>query len=109
YQAIGSSTATFGEIRDRAELVVVWRADPAVTNPRLLGRLRVESRTLVVVDAERTATAQEADAFVALDAADDFEALWALRALDTGAPLDRERLGELPVDTLAERLRAAEH
>ena len=26
YAAIGSSTATFGEIRDRAELVVVWRA-----------------------------------------------------------------------------------
>jgi formylmethanofuran dehydrogenase subunit B len=109
YQAIGSSTATFGEIRDRAELVVVWRADPAVTNPRLLGRLRVESRALVVVDAERTATAQEADAFVALDAEDDFEALWALRALVTGAPLDRDRLGELPVDALAERLRAAEH
>src|SRR4051812_31893575 len=49
YQAIGSSTATFGEIRDRAELVVVWRADPALSNPRLLGRLRVERRSLVVV------------------------------------------------------------
>src|SRR6187200_2452631 len=81
YQAIGSSTATFGEIRDRAELVLAWRADPAVTNPRLLGRLRVASRALVVVDASRTATAEEADAFVELDAAADFEALWALRAL----------------------------
>ena len=40
YQAIGSSTATFGEIRDRAELVVVWRADPIDTNPRLLERDR---------------------------------------------------------------------
>ena len=45
YQAIGSSTATFGEIRDRAELVVVWRADPVVTNPRLLERLRLERAT----------------------------------------------------------------
>jgi formylmethanofuran dehydrogenase subunit B len=36
YQAIGSSTATFGEIRDRAKLVVVWRADPVLTHPRLL-------------------------------------------------------------------------
>ena len=35
FQAIGSSTATFGEIRDRAELVVAWRADPAVTHPPL--------------------------------------------------------------------------
>ena len=109
YQAIGSSTATFGEIRDRAELVVVWRADPAVTNPRLLGRLRAGSRPLVVVDGERTATAEEADAFVALDAAREFEALWALRALVTGAPLDRDRLGELAVDDLAERLGAAGH
>ena len=73
YQAIGASTATFGEIRDRAELVVVWRADPAVTHPRLLGRLRLDraargSRALVVVDARRTATAEEADAFIELDA-----------------------------------------
>jgi formylmethanofuran dehydrogenase subunit B len=117
YQAIGSSTATFGEIRDRAELVVAWRADPAVTNPRLLGRLRLdraarEARTLVVVDERRTATAEEADAFVELDAAQDFEALWALRALVAGAPLDGNRMGEAPLEALgalAERLRGAEH
>jgi formylmethanofuran dehydrogenase subunit B len=117
YQAIGSSTATFGEIRDRAELVVAWRADPAVTNPRLLGRLRLDraargSRTLVVVDAQRTATAEEADAFVELDAANDFEALWALRALVGQAPFDRDRAGDLPLDALdalAERLRGARH
>jgi formylmethanofuran dehydrogenase subunit B len=112
YQAIGSSTATFGEIRDRAELVVAWRVDPAVANPRLLGRLRMQSHTLVVVDGERTATAEEADAFVELDAARDFEALWALRALVTRAPLDRERAAELPLDgldDLAERLLGARH
>jgi formylmethanofuran dehydrogenase subunit B len=114
FQAVGSSTATFGEIRDRAGLVVVWRADPAATTPRLLGRLRLDraargSRPLVVVDAEPTATAQEADAFVELDGGRDFEALWALRALVTGAPLDRDRLGDLPVDDLAQRLRSAEH
>jgi formylmethanofuran dehydrogenase subunit B len=117
YQAIGSSTATFGEIRDRAELVVAWRADPAVTNPRLLGRLRLDraargSRALVVIDAQRTATAQEADAFIELDAAHDVEALWALRGLVGGAPLDRDRIGQLPLDgldDLAERLLGARH
>jgi formylmethanofuran dehydrogenase subunit B len=117
YQAIGSSTATFGEIRDRAELVVAWRADPAVTNPRLLGRLRLDraargSRTLVVVDERRTATAEEADAFVELDAAHDFEALWALRALVARAPLDGDRAGGLPLAALgelAERLLGAGH
>jgi formylmethanofuran dehydrogenase subunit B len=114
YQAIGSSTATFGEIRDRAELVVVWRADPVVTNPRLLERLRLERatrgpRALVVVDAQLTATAEEADTFVELVAADDFEALWALRALVTNAPLDRDRVGAPPLDDLAHRLLGARH
>jgi formylmethanofuran dehydrogenase subunit B len=117
YQAIGSSAASFGEIRDRAEVVVAWRADPAVTNPRLLGRLRLDraargSRALVVVDEQRTATADEADAFVELDAALGFEALWALRALVGRAPLDRDRARELPLDgleELAERLIAARH
>ncbi|MGZ8458522.1 MAG: formylmethanofuran dehydrogenase subunit B [Gemmatirosa sp.] len=117
YQAVGSSTATFGEIRDRAELVVAWRADPAVTNPRLLGRLRLDraargSRTLGVVDERRTATAEEADAFVALDASQDFEALWALRALVARAPLDGDRMGEVALAALrelAERLLGADH
>jgi formylmethanofuran dehydrogenase subunit B len=112
YQAIGASTATFGEIRDRAELVVAWRVDPAVTNPRLLGRLRIDPRALVVVDAQRTATAVEADTFIELDAAHDFEALWALRALVAGAPLRRDRARELPLaalDDLAERLLGARH
>ena len=80
YQAIGSSTATFGEIRDRAELVVVWRADPAVTHPRLLERLRLDPAAVVVVDAQRTATAEAAGAFVELDPTREFEALWELRA-----------------------------
>jgi formylmethanofuran dehydrogenase subunit B len=106
YQAIGSSTATFGEIRDRAELVVVWRADPAVTHPRLLERLRVRSRALVVVDATRTATAEQADAFIELDAGMDFEALWELRARVTDAPL---RVQTPALDGLAQRLLDARH
>ncbi|HEX6743286.1 MAG TPA: hypothetical protein VF087_03710 [Solirubrobacteraceae bacterium] len=115
HQALGSSTATFGEIRDRAELVVAWRADPVVTHPRLLGRLRLErgargARTLVVVDERRTATAEEADAFVELDAAQDLEALSALRALVASVPLDGDRVSALEgLRELAERLRSAEH
>ena len=97
YAAIGSSTATFGEIRDRAELVVLWRADPVVTHPRLLERLRLDPSAMVVVDAERTATADAAGAFVEVD--DDLEALWALRA----------QIREKAHDDLAERMLAARH
>lgn len=86
--SIGSSTATFGEIRDRAELVVFWRADPVVTHPRLLERLRLDPSAMVVVDSQRTATAEAAGAFVEVH--DDFEALWALRGGE-GALVDRLR------------------
>jgi formylmethanofuran dehydrogenase subunit B len=83
FQARGASTATLGDVRDRAEVVVLWRADPLTTHPRLLERLRLPAadRQLVVVDVQRTATAEQADAFVELDADGEVEALWRLRAL----------------------------
>jgi formylmethanofuran dehydrogenase subunit B len=114
-QAMGVSTATLGELRGRAELVVAWRADPVATNPRLLPRLRLDragraaGRTLVVVDARRTETAEEADEFIELPRALDFEALWAMRALVREVALDRELAAPLPLDALerlAGRLRA---
>ena len=117
-EAIGLSTATFGDLRDRAELVVVWREDPVASNPRLLPRLcldragRATGRTLVVVDAQRTATADEADEFLELAPELDFEALWAVRALVRDVPLDRDLAARLPLDALeqlAGRLRACEY
>jgi formylmethanofuran dehydrogenase subunit B len=117
-QAIGLSTATFGDLRDRAEFVVVWRADPVASNPRLLPRLRLDragraaDRTLVAVDARRTATADEADEFVELPPEFEFEALWALRALVRDVPLDQDLAARLPLDALerlADRLRASRY
>jgi formylmethanofuran dehydrogenase subunit B len=117
-QAIGVSTATFGDLRDRAELVVAWRADPVASNPRLLPRLRLDraaraaERTLVVIDAQPTASAGEADEFIELPAELDFEALWALRALVRDVPLDGELAARLPLDALeqlARRLRATRY
>ena len=118
YQARGASTATLGEIRDRAETVVAWRADPATTNPRLLPRLRLDrpgrlpSRALVVVDSRRTATAEQAEVLIELPGELDFDALWALRALLRQVPLAREQASALPwaaLERLAARLREADH
>jgi len=106
YQALGASTATLGDVRDRAEVVVVWRADPAATHPRLLERLALPAanRALVVVDERRTATAAQADAFLELPADRDVEALWTLRALVREVPI--EPAVEPPLGELAARLRA---
>jgi formylmethanofuran dehydrogenase subunit B len=106
YQAHGASTATLGEVRDRAEIVVVWRADPVTTHPRLFERLRLPdaNRELVVVDARPTATAEHADTFLELPADRDVEALWTLRALVREAPSDGAE-PEPALGPLAERLR----
>jgi len=103
FQALGASTATLGDVRDRAEVVVVWRADPVATHPRLLERLRLPDarRELVVVDERRTATAAEADWFLELPANRDVEALWTLRALVREVPVTAEP----SLDDLAARLR----
>ena len=45
FQARGASTATLGDVRDRADVVVIWRADPVTTHPRLLERLRLPDAT----------------------------------------------------------------
>jgi formylmethanofuran dehydrogenase subunit B len=117
-QAFGVSTATFGDVRDRAELVVVWRADPMASNPRLLPRLRLDragraaARTLVVVDTERGATAAEADEFIEIPPELDFEALWVVRALVRDVRFNRELAGRLPLDALeqlAAKLRACRY
>ena len=83
FPARGASTATLGEVRDRAEVVVLWRADPATTHPRLFERLRLpgDGCTLIVVDERRTATAEHADTLLERPASGDVDALWTLRAL----------------------------
>jgi formylmethanofuran dehydrogenase subunit B len=105
FQARGASTATLGDVRDRADVVVVWRADPVTSHPRLLERLRLPdpSRTLIVVDDRRTATAAQADTFIELPADRDVDALWTLRALVREAPV----ASEPSLDDLAARLRGS--
>jgi formylmethanofuran dehydrogenase subunit B len=118
-QSVGESTCSLGEVRNRADLVLFWGADPVVTHPRHLERYSLwpqgqfvprgrEDRTLIVVDSERTATAELADVFLQVPRHHDFEALWTLRLLlrgeeprpdsDTGLPLAALR-------DLAERLK----
>jgi formylmethanofuran dehydrogenase subunit B len=113
----GASTATLGEIRDRSQLVVIWREDPQGTHPRLLSRLGFggdspsrprAGRTLLVVDDRDTATAERAEAQLRWPAERDLEALSALHVLQRNLPLlVRDLAPEL--EGLLERLVAAHH
>lgn len=98
-QAVGESTCTLGEIRDRADLVMLWGVNPLETDPRHYSRYSLlpagrfvprgrADRYCVVVDVRHTPTADVADLALRIKPAGDFEALWTLRALARGEALD---------------------
>jgi len=98
-QRVGRVSATLGEVKNRADVVLFWGVDPLTTHPRHWERYSVEpkgrfvprgraDRTVIVVDAKRTPTAEQADLFLTLDPDTQFEALHVLRALLRDAVLD---------------------
>ncbi|HEX6829352.1 MAG TPA: formylmethanofuran dehydrogenase subunit B, partial [Burkholderiales bacterium] len=122
FQGVGESTATLGEIRNRADLLVFWGGNPAESHPRLFSRYAVtpkgmyiprgtKDRTVVLVDVRRTQSAAVADIFVQVKPRRDFEVLWALRALVKGRRVDPsiEQVTGVPLATiedLAKRMKA---
>jgi formylmethanofuran dehydrogenase subunit B len=107
FQSVGESTASLGEIKNRADLIIFWGGNPAEAHPRLFARYAVtpkgmytpngrKDRTVVLVDVRRTASAPVADIFLQVKPGSDFEVLWALRALVKGRKIDasiEERTG----------------
>lgn len=97
-QQVGESTCSLGEVSNRADLVIFWGADPQRSHPRHLERYSAQprgmftpsgraDRTLVVIDVERTETAEQADLFLQVEPEQDFEVIWALRTLLAGQEL----------------------
>lgn len=98
-QNVGEPTATLGEIRHRADLVIYWAWNPAESHPRHFERYSLDpagdfladgrrSRRAVLVDVRRTPTAEVVDRFLRIKPHSDFEAIWTLRALAQDLPLD---------------------
>jgi formylmethanofuran dehydrogenase subunit B len=103
FQGVGESTASLGEIKNRADLVVYWGGNPAESHPRHFTRYAVtpkgmhvpngrKDRTVVLVDVRKTPSAPVADIFLQVKLGSDFEVLWALRALVKGHKVDGERV-----------------
>ncbi len=74
-QQHGQVTCSLGEIKNRADLVVFWNANPLETHPRLLQRIGNDSKHVVVVDDTNTATAKVADQFISLENQNNFLAI----------------------------------
>lgn len=97
-QEVGASTCSLGEVRNRADLVIFWGANPVESHPRHFERYSVDAigefiprgradRTVIVVDDKPTATSALADSFVQVPRDRDFEVIWALRQLIRGMEL----------------------
>ena len=97
-QEYGRASATLGEIRNRADVVVFWGVDPAVRYPRYSSRYAPEpagmhvpggrrSRTVVAVDIDGVPNGrgpEDADRRVRLTAADEVATLTAIAAIASG-------------------------
>ncbi|MDG3006402.1 formylmethanofuran dehydrogenase subunit B [Paludisphaera mucosa] len=122
----GAVGATLGEVKARADVIVYWACDPVATHPRHLERYSADAmgrfasdgragRRVVVVDREKTATADRADLFLQVDPERELDLLLVLRALWREVALDPRRvlaatghpLGEL--QELAEILQGARY
>ena len=111
-QEVGESTCTLGEVADRADLVVFWGANPAVSHPRHFERYSLDptsdvlprgraDRRVIVINPHANESTLFADRFVAVPEDRNFEVIWQLRELirneqavpsnDVGTPFDELR------------------
>ena len=115
-QERGRASATLGEIRHRADVVVFWGVDPGSRYPRFTSRYALDpagihvpggraGRFVVAVDVGDDAGPIDADLRVPLPPAEEIAALTAMAAAVIGAPASPEG----PLSALAQRLRGARY
>jgi formylmethanofuran dehydrogenase subunit B len=106
-QTVGQITCTLGELRSRADMLVVWNADPATAQPRFFERYGpprlAESHgcPLIVVDSRLTPTAA-AGRHLRIHAGREFESATVLWSLAKRLALEPERVATQTGVPLAE-------
>ena len=109
----GLPSATLGQIKNRADVIVFWGSNPVHAHPRHMGRYSVfakglfsekgrKGRKVIVVDVRKTDTANMADEFVQLEQGSDYLVVSALRAILSGhADVVPESVGGVSKDALS--------
>ncbi|HII77105.1 MAG TPA: formylmethanofuran dehydrogenase subunit B [Methanolinea sp.] len=94
-QEVGHPGCTLGQVKNRADVVVYWGANPVDAHPRHMSRYTTycdgffvknafRERKVVVVDVRETESSQVADEFVKVNPGGDYAVLSALRAIVRG-------------------------
>jgi formylmethanofuran dehydrogenase subunit B len=98
-QQVGMPSCTLGEVKNRADLVVVWGANPMESHMRHYSKYSAmpkglyipegrKGRKLAVIDVRPTASSKNADYFYQITPGSDFEVISVLRALVKGLRLE---------------------
>jgi formylmethanofuran dehydrogenase subunit B len=94
-QERGRASATLGQVKNFADVLVFWGVDPSLRYPRYLSRYAAEpsglrtpdgrrSRTVIAVDIENARGPADADLRIALTGAEEVATLTALTAMVSG-------------------------
>jgi formylmethanofuran dehydrogenase subunit B len=122
-QEVGEVTCTLGEVKNRADLIVYWGVNPALSHPRHMERYSLfaqgrftprgrADRILVVADVKPTATSELADIFLPIEPGNDFEVLTLLRLLVRGVSVSHLMHREIHIESLedlAQRLKSCRY
>ncbi len=98
-QEVGEVTCSLGEIKNRADFIIYWGANPVKNQPRHLSRYSLlaegeflpngrKDRTAILIDVKKNETAKEMDQFLKVKPGSDFELAWTMRALLKGIDPD---------------------
>ncbi|RLE56152.1 MAG: formylmethanofuran dehydrogenase subunit B [Thermoprotei archaeon] len=111
-QEVGVVTATLGQIKNRADLIIYWGCNPLAAHLRhgvrytylaqgffIGGR---KNRKVVVVDVRETEIAKVADLFIKVKPNKDLELLRALRAVVNELELEVPEVAGVPVEKVYE-------
>jgi formylmethanofuran dehydrogenase subunit B len=94
-QEVGHPGCTLGQVKNRADVIVYWGANPIDAHPRHMSRYTTyadgffvkeafKERKVIVVDVRKTESSAVADEFVKVDKGGDYAVLSALRAIVRG-------------------------
>lgn len=98
-QRRGRATATLGEIREHADLIVFWGVDPVERYPRFVARYATAprdqrtTRTVVALDVGASRGPQDAELRVAIAPSDEVDAIGVMRATVAGRDASATRFG----------------
>ena len=111
FQELGHPSSTLGQVKNRADLVVYWGANPLQSHLRHMSRYTLadgrwrkgrDSRTVVVVDVRKTYTARVADYFVQVEPNKDYELMSALRMAIKNEEIEQDIVAGVPVEQVEE-------